>query len=206
MIRRGTTLIELLIFLVIFSIVGAVVLPLLFRATEGRLLQQTVAIVEQNGTQLLQSVSARVRGSERVLDPPPGETGAVLALQTASGATSPTIIGISSGSLIVIRGTRSQTISSPQVAVEDFVVRNTSVSPSHPSVLVSFTVSRTIRLQAPHSYVQRYTAAFTLLPADRPVGDSCGCAVPTCGGAAYAWQVCQGIFCLSASAPLDCAP
>lgn len=55
--RPATTLIELLIYVAILGVIAAVVLPILFMSTEDRLLQQTVSVVEQNGTQLLQTIS-----------------------------------------------------------------------------------------------------------------------------------------------------
>ena len=117
LLRRGTTLIELLIYLGVLSLIVSVALPLLFSATESRLLQQTISIVEQNGTQVLQNVTLRIRHGERILDPPMGETGSVLALQTGSGTTNPTIIGTSSGSVYIIEYATRERISSPQVAI-----------------------------------------------------------------------------------------
>lgn len=203
--RPGTTLIELIIYVAVISLVVAVALPMLFSATENRLLQQTISIVEQNGTQVLQNASLRIRHAERILDPPMGETGSVLALQTSSGATNPTIIGVSSGSLVIIEHATRELISSPQVAIQDFIVHNTSTSDSRQSVSISFRSSRTIRLQMPHSYVQSFEETFTLLPNDLPIGDECGCAVPSCEGAnVYGWDVCEEGLCLHASDVMSC--
>src|SRR5207248_1996679 len=96
-LRSGTTLIELLIFIAILAIAGSAILPLLFASTEDRILQQTVSIVEQNGSQILQTIGYRIHHAERVLDPLLRGSGSVLALQTGSGSENPTIIGISSG-------------------------------------------------------------------------------------------------------------
>lgn len=203
--RPGTSLVELLLYLAVIAIVGVALLPLFFASTENRLLQQTASAVEQNGAQLLQNVSLYLKSSERILDPLPGATGAVLAVQTGSGAIDPIIIGISSGSLVLIRHATRQVLSSPQVAIDRFVVRNTSVSPLHQSVSLSFNVSRAIRLQLPRTYVRSFDAAFTLYPRDRRTGNACGCANPGCASLTrYAWQVCEAGACLSATAPLDC--
>ncbi|MDD4319081.1 MAG: hypothetical protein PHW10_02025 [Candidatus Peribacteraceae bacterium] len=203
--RPGTTLVELLLFLAVLSVVLLTVLPLLFLATENRLFQQTASLVEQSGAELLQNISVRIRSAERVLDPPLGSTGSVLTLQTGSGTTNPTIIGVSNGSLVIIRHAQRQTVSSPQIAVDDFSVRNTSASAERPAVLVSFTLSRTVRLQAPHVYSRRFEMLVTLPPADRPTGDDCACAFPGCGtDGQYAWQVCEEGVCLSGSTALDC--
>lgn len=202
--RPGTTLVELILFLGIFAVIGSLVLPILFASTETRLLQQTISIVEHNGTQLLQNVGYRIRMAERVLDPLPNGTGSVLALQTSSGAINPVIIGVNSGSLVVIRHTIKQVLSSPQVSIQNFVVRNTSASSGDYSVEVSFIASRTIRLQSPRTYRKIFKAAFTLFPIDNPKGNPCECGEPQCiGNNNYSWEVCEG-ECLSATTYLEC--
>ena len=203
--RSGSTLIELLIFMAILAIVGIAILPLLFMASEDRLLQQTVATVEQNGTQILQTLQYHVRHAEKILDPELSATGAVLALQTGSGSTDPTIIGISSGSLQMVRRTTKEVISAPQVAVQNFFVRNTSASSTRQSVFVQFTVTRSIRLQAPRSYTRTFQALLTLNPDDKLEGNACSCAVPGCGtGGDYVWQVCEAGACLTAQTQMEC--
>ncbi|MFA6039622.1 MAG: type II secretion system protein [Candidatus Peribacteraceae bacterium] len=205
--RPGVTLIELLVFVAIFAVVGFTVLPLLFSATENRLLQQTVSLVEQNGLQVLQQIG-RLAAAERILDPPPQEEGIVLTLQSGSGAMNPTIIGALSGSLVVIRRATKQVITSPQVALDEFRVWNTSASTLLQSFRVSFRVSRAIRLQAPHIYERTFEGTFTLPPGDEPRGAACGgavCSAPSCAGMIYTWKVCQSFMCSDAQTYLPCS-
>lgn len=203
--RPATTLIELLIFMAILGMVIAITLPLLFSATENRLLQTTISIVEQNGAQILGNVSQRIRAGEKIISPAMGSTGSVLVLQTASGSTDPTIIGMNSGSLVIIEHLTRETVSTEQVAVTNFVVRNTSTSATRQSVSISFIVSRTIRLQMPHSYVRSFETTVSLLPSDVVVGNSCGCVAPSCGANdAYTWEVCETSACYSVSTTLEC--
>jgi type II secretory pathway pseudopilin PulG len=203
--RRGATLLELIIFLAVLGMVIATALPLLFSATENRLLQQTISTVEQNGTQIVQNAGIYIRNAERIVQPAIGQTGSVLVLQTSSGATNPTIIGISSGSLSVIEFDLLEHISSPQVAVQHFEVRNTSTSADRQSVAISFRISRTIRLQQPHSYAQNFETTFSLMPDDVTEGDDCQCMPASCdGGDIFQWQICDAGNCMSASAQMDC--
>jgi type II secretory pathway pseudopilin PulG len=204
-IRPGVTLIELLLFVGIIGIVGVTVLPIFFTATDSRLLQQTMSMVEQNGQGLLQILERRIRESERILDPPIGETGAVLALQTNSGSTSPIIFATRTGSLIIIRRATKQVLSSSQVAVTNFRVRNTSTDANHPSVTVSFTISRTVRLQLPKVYSRSFETAVTLFPDDVET-EECGCLVPACGPPkTYTWGICNAIGdCSQATTQLQC--
>jgi type II secretory pathway pseudopilin PulG len=203
--HRGTSLIELLIFLAILGLIIGTILPLLFSSAEDRLLQQTISVVEQNGTQALQDVSLRVSNAERIISPAMGHTGSVLVLQTASGTTNPTIVGLSSGSLVIVEHTLQQTITSTQIAVNDFSVRNTSTSATHQSVLFGFHISRTTRLQQPHYYSQYFETSVQLLPADSPVGAVCGCGAPSCSpGNTYNWQVCEDGNCFPAQTQMTC--
>jgi len=203
--RRATTLIELLIFMAILGMVIGITIPLLFSATENRLLQQTISIVEQNGAQILGNVSQRIRAGEKIISPAAGATGSVLVLQTASGALDPTIIGMNSGALVIIEHLTREEVSTEQVAITNFVARNTSTSATRQSASISFTLSRTIRLQMPHSYVRSFETTVSLLPSDVVVGNSCGCLAPTCGaGDEYTWEVCESNTCYSVQTTLEC--
>lgn len=204
-VRRGTTLIELLIFMAILGMVVSITLPLLFSATENRLLQTTISIVEQNGAQVLSNMTRRVHAAEKILSPLPGQTGSVLVLQTASGSTDPTIIGIHSGAIIILEHLTQETVSTEQVAVTRFVVQNTSTSASRQSVLVSFTVSRTIRLQTPHNYARSFETTLSLFPTDYSMGNACGCLAPSCeANDVYTWNVCESGVCYQAETILEC--
>ncbi len=203
--RAGMSLVELLIFIAVLGIVVSVGLPILFSSTENRVLQQTVSIVEHNGIQVLQNMEFRIHHAERILFPPMGEAGSFLALQTASGATNPTIIGYMTGSLAIVERATRERISSSQVAITDFTVRNTSASSTRQSVHISFRVSRTIKLQQPHSYIQWFEATIPLYPADDPVGENCGCMDPMCAGNDIVeWMVCEEETCLTGTTPLIC--
>ncbi len=204
-VRHGVTLIELLLFLGIFAVVSIAILPLLFLAIDSRIRQQTMAVVEQNGMQLMQNMSYVVHGSERILDPPLNATGSVLALQTGSGALTPTMIGVSSGAIILVRHTTREVITSSEMTVSNFVVRNTSTSADRQSVRVSFDVSSTMHLPQPRTYKQSFSTLITLFPDDKPAASPCDCAVPDCSAPnTYAWQVCQSNQCLGATTTLNC--
>lgn len=203
--RPGVTFIELLLFLAIISIVGVLIMPLLFASTENRLLQESIALVEHNGTIILQTFGRNARHAERIIAPAIGAKSTVVALQTSSGGTNPTIMGINSGAFVVVKGLERTVISSPQVAVQDFRIRNTSTSTDRQSVTVSFTVSRTIRLSAPRQYQQRFEGLFTLYPVDVLQGDACSCATPGCiDSQNYSWQVCVSGSCENAATELVC--
>ena len=198
------TLVEILLFLAILSVVLSVALPLLFEANENRLLQQTIATVEQNGAQLLDNLALRVRQSQRIISPTQSDSGSVLALETGSGMADPIIVGVATGALQVIRHATRQVVSSQQVAVKNFLVRNTSVSSLRQSVYVRFTLSRIIRLQQPRTYTKTFETVLTLPPNDRPISSPCVCDIPACSGSNYTWSVCENGDCYAASTQMTC--
>lgn len=202
--RPGTTLVELLIFLAIMAAIVSVTLPMLFTAAENRLLQQTVSVVEHNGTQAIQNIGLKVRNAEKIVYPAAGQTGKYLVLQTGSGSSNPTIIGSLSGAVVIIQRATKETITTEQVGVDEFRVRNTSASAASQSVSVSFRVSRTIRLQSPRSYVQRFDGTFGVLPDDAQVG-ACNCPSTSCTASSVTWYVCDTGVCEEASTQLDCS-
>ncbi len=204
-LRPGTTLIELLIFLAIMGIVMAVAVPMLFMASENRLLQQTMSLVEQNGTQVIQNIGLKIRNAETILSPAPGQTGNVLVLQTGSGSTNPTIVALQSGSVVIIQRSTLEEISNEQVAIEELRIRNTSTSSVSQSIAVSFLVTRTVRLQMPRVYTQRFDAAFGLLPDGEPAG-ACNCPAAACvNGNTFEWYLCDTGVCQYASTALECS-
>jgi type II secretory pathway pseudopilin PulG len=205
--RFGFTLIEVLIFLGVFAMVVSVVLPLLFSTTETRLRQQTISLVEDNAAQAVQNLMRRVRNSERILSPVAGSTGSVLVLQNASGSLNPIIFGVQTGSLVVIERDVRWEVTSSQVAFLDFVVRNTSTSANRNSVDYSFRISRTIRLEQPHTYDRWFHGAATIHPDDTPQGGSCGCPASYCTNGVYdmySWYICTNQLCYLRSDHVGC--
>lgn len=192
--RSGFTMIELLIFLAIFCIVSVVMVPMLYSTIETRMRQQTIELVEDNAGQALQQIERRIRNAERIIFPALGATGSVLVLQMSSGAINPTIIGVQTGALVVIEKDVRRKLTSSQVAVSHFIARTTSASDAEPSAFFSFQVSRTIRLQMPHTYTRYFESAAALHPADAPTGD-CGCSSASCTGNILTWYVCSGGSC-----------
>lgn len=211
--RPGVTFVEVLIFVAILSIVGTIMIPLLFASTENRLLQESISIVEHNGSQILQAFGTSIRGAEAIKDPPSCRTSPStckkpqLLLQMSSGALNPTAFGVATGTLLLIQGMNQQDLSSSQVSVSDFWVQNTSVSGTGQSVSVTFTLTRSLRLAAPRVYSKKFEALFTLYPKNTSAGDiwtAPGCAVVTCANGRYFWPVMVSGSCEQGQTVMTC--
>lgn len=208
-LRPGATLVELLLFVTLAAMMAGTIIPLMFNTTESRQRQDAIAVVEQNGAQVLQVMTQAIRSAERVLDPPIGGTGIILALQTDSGATNPTIIAHYSGSIIMVEGRERRVLTSSLVGVTHFVIDNTSVDSEKQSVAIAFGLRRVIRLMNPLTYNSQFDTVVTLNPDDEVGGADCGCFTPYCdesGTGAYVWGWCSGSGTCIPHVDFDCAP
>lgn len=204
--HAGVTLVELILFLGVVSLVATILLPLFFAASEHRVVQQNIAFVELNGTHIMQQTATPIRHAERIVSPALGQTGSVLVLQMSSGAINPTIIGVSSGRLIIIEKTTRTIVSESAVTVSQLLFRNTSGSGSLPSVFYSFTVARTVPLTHQRTYARVFQTAISAFPLSGTQGTlNCGCGDPLClGDNQMRWGTCTAGACNSVVYALDC--
>ena len=203
--RRGTTLVELLLFLAFFAVVGGTVVSILFATNDQRMRQQTITSVERTGLQILQSLQWRIEQAERILDPPLGASGAILALQMASKEDDPMIVASVSGALVMVLRESQQVLTANDMSLSRLSVRNTSASAARPSILIAFDLSKVYPLPAAgaREYTRRFEMLVSLFPEDDPSG--CGCVAPSCQSRVYRWQVCTEKICSNSAITLPCS-
>ena len=182
-----------MLFIVLVSLMMGTILPLLFNATESRQRQDAIALVEHNGAQVIQAIVQEIRSAERILDPPIGDTGYILALQTESEATNPTIIALHEGAIVLVKGRERRILSSDLVGITNFSVDNTSTSEDRQSVAVSLDLRRIIRLHNPLEYSSHFDTVVNLYPDDTMFESECSCVTPYCDidTDMYTWQICH---------------
>lgn len=204
--RPGVTLVELLLFLAFFAIVGGTIVSILFATSEQRSRQQTIAAVERTGLQALQGLKWRLEHAERIIDPARGATGSLLAMQMGADSDYPLIVALESGSLVLVLRETKKVLTPEGMTASDLLVQNVSPSDARPSLLLSFSLAAPypIPSSAVAAYSQQFHMAVTLLPEDLPVGNSCGCAAPSCVGGTYQWHVCTDDTCAPAALTLPC--
>ncbi|MFH1443996.1 MAG: type II secretion system protein [Candidatus Peregrinibacteria bacterium] len=205
--RPGTTLVELLLFLAFFAVVGGTVISILFATSDQRARQQTIASVERVGLQTLQGLRWRIEHAERIMDPASGSTGSILTLQMVSEYDDPFVVGVESGSLVLVLRETKQVLTPAGMTISGFTARNSSPNDDHPTLLLSFDLAETYPLPstAVPQYARHFEMAVQLLPKDQPTGNACGCPAPTCQGGTYIWNVCSGDDCGVASVALPCS-
>jgi hypothetical protein len=77
---------------------------------------------------------------------------------------------------------------------------------TRPSVVLSFTVSKTLKLQQPYLYGRSFEMAVSLPQDDHAGAPNCACIGAYCAGSdIYRWYVCQSDgMCADASTMLEC--
>jgi type II secretory pathway pseudopilin PulG len=161
--RSAFTIVEVILYMGIVAIMSGTIIPMLVSATESRQRQDAIALVEQNGQQLIQSIIIEVRNAERIIEPSTGSSGIILTLQHKEESKNPTIFALSDGALVMIQGKEKSILSSPLVGVTSFAVDNVSPSDNRGSITVVLNVRRIIRLFRPLEYNAQFDTIYLQL-------------------------------------------
>lgn len=203
--RPGFTIAEMVLFIGLTGMMAGTLLPFIINSSRARQRQDAIALVEQSGVQVMQSITEEIREAEGVLDPPKGGTGFILALKTADPETNPTIIALHSGAIILVEGRTRRTLTPSLVGVTHFLVDNTSSTATRENVTIALGLERTIRILQPTSYTSFFEKVINLSPDDVEAETECDCVTPFCDNDTkiYTWQVCRNNLCIP-YADFDC--
>lgn len=140
--RQGFTIIELLIFSAIFSIMAISFLSVLVSSVQIQAKQNATAEVTQQSQLLLDTIQYYVQGAS-VVETAADTATTTLKLRMASSTVDPTYIYLS-GSTVYLQQTdtgQAQALTSDKVAVSNLAFTKRANSPGHDSVSVGFTIA-----------------------------------------------------------------
>ena len=100
--EEGYTLIELLLYVVILSVLLTAVTTFFGSTVDARVKNQTINEVNEQATQLMDSITQTVHNATSITLPTAGTSGSSLTLVVPTGALSPTVFDISGGSSTVL--------------------------------------------------------------------------------------------------------
>ncbi|KKU20064.1 MAG: hypothetical protein UX30_C0004G0012 [Candidatus Saccharibacteria bacterium GW2011_GWA2_46_10] len=200
----GTTLVELLMFMGFFALVSGVLIGVLVMSNEQRVRQESMTAVEQEGVQILQILSRRVRSAEKILFPPAGQTGSVLVIQTAVPSYDPTVIAVQTGALKIAEANEISTLSSSGISVSDLMFTNTSVKADIQSAEIKFKISQSVPLPTGGTYSRKFGTLINLFSDSELIGNQCGCAPPVCSGGFLGWGYCEEGVCRDSDGVFSC--
>jgi len=140
--NRGFTLIELLLYVSISSIILLVTSVFLSTLLQSRIKNQTIAEVEQQGAQVMQSITQTARNAENITSPAQGASAAALTLDVITGANDPTIFDISGGAIRIKEGTGSAvSFTNSRVTASGLTFQNLSRASTPGTVRIQFTLT-----------------------------------------------------------------
>jgi Tfp pilus assembly protein PilW len=164
---KGFTLMELILYVFVSSIILLAITFGLFLALESRTRQQTVAEVNQQGLQVMQLITQTIRNAKSVTTPSFGTSSSTLSLQTSDGTRNPTVFYASSTSLYMTEGTTSPVrLTNSHVKISNIVFQNISSAGATQGVVeISFTLSfASSTNRNEYSYTKDFVGSASFVP------------------------------------------
>ncbi|OGJ62599.1 hypothetical protein A3A67_02545 [Candidatus Peribacteria bacterium RIFCSPLOWO2_01_FULL_51_18] len=200
--RSGFSLLEMILFLGILSIMFTTVISVFISTQETRVRQQGISEVEQRGAQILETLTKTIRRAEKVLAPAEGGSGSYIVLQMAANQEYPTIFSeTASGELIFTQKNISSNLLHDRVNIQNLSFENTP----NGSIVVSFDMVTTLSLVQRSQFSRQFRSSVTLFPDDFSVSGGCdSCPLPTCSDHLMRWHYCQENLCVLSENSVSC--
>lgn len=140
--KKGFTLIEMLLYLSILSIVVLALSSFLYLSYSSRVKATVIAEVEQQGNQIMSIINQNIRNSQSITSPAAGVSAGSITLAEYSAPLSPTIFSQSVNKLQITEGATSAVdITSNRVIVSSLTFQNLSRASTPGIIRIQFTLS-----------------------------------------------------------------
>ncbi len=140
--KQGFTLIEMLLYMAILSVILLALSSFAFMSFQSRIKNQTIAEVEQQGNQIMDIILQTARNSATINSPSVQASGTSLSLNTYNVATTPTVFSLVGNNIQIVEGSGSAVnLTSGRVAASAVTFSNLSESGAPGTVRVQFTLS-----------------------------------------------------------------
>lgn len=141
--NRGFTLVELILYLGVMSLIVVMVSVLMTMIVGGRVKSQSLAEVEQQGAQAMQIITQTIKNASSITTPAQGIAGASLALVVPDAAKSPTIFDLSSGVLRIKEGTGAViALTNANITVSNLSFHNLTRNSTKGTIRIQFDATR----------------------------------------------------------------
>ncbi len=165
--QKGFTIIELLLYVSIAGVILLSVSGFLSTLLESRVKNQTIAEVEQQGTQAMQMMTQTLRNGVSITTPAFSATSSMLLLTTPTSANNPTIFSLFGGALQMKEGAQATTsLTNARVSVSGLVFSNLSATSTiGTTTRIRFTITSVAPTgRQEYSYAEIFTGSATLRP------------------------------------------
>lgn len=140
----GYTLIELLLYIAISSILLSSITVFAGLVVEARVKNQSIAEVDQQGARAMEIITQTIRNATSITAPAAGASANQLTLVVPTGALSPTVFNLSGSTLQITEGAGAAVaLTTNEVQISNLTFKNVTRSGTPGIVQISFTVDRT---------------------------------------------------------------
>ena len=142
MMKKGFTLVEMLLYMSILSVIVLALSSFLYLSYSSRIKATVIAEVEQQGNQTMSIITQNIRNAQSITSPATGASANSLTLTEYSALLSPTIINQTGNKLQITEGLNpSVDISSNRVVISGLSFQNLA-RPSTPGIIrIQFTLN-----------------------------------------------------------------
>ena len=160
----GFTLIETLLYIMIFSIVVFLIFQIYALVLESRGRQRTTVEVNEEGSRIIQMITQNVRNATSINSPTPANNLDVLSIYTYTTANNPTLYYLVGNDLVIKEGSATTVIlNSNRVKITSLKFTNLSKSGTKGTVKIEFTISsNTLNTQVFYLFSKTFTADATV--------------------------------------------
>ncbi len=162
--NSGLTLIELLLYVAISSVLLLVISFFLFTLLQSRIKNQTIAEVEQQGLQVVQVITQTARNATGINTPGDGTSGSSLSLGVIAGVNDPSVFDSSGGVIRIKEGAGSAVaLTNSRVSVSSLTFQNLSRNNTLGTIRVQFTLTHINSAgRNEYSFSKTFTGSATL--------------------------------------------
>lgn len=138
-IKNGFTLLELLLYTSLVSVMLLIVSVFLSFLLESRVKNQTIAEVEQQGLQVMEAISQIVRNSEAINAPAQSTSAPSLSLDVITAGNDPTVFDVASGVIRITEGAGTPiALTNTRVIASDVLFQNLTLAGTPGTVRIQF--------------------------------------------------------------------
>jgi Tfp pilus assembly protein PilV len=162
---RGLTLIEMLLYVSVCSVILLSLSSLLSLLLSSRVKNQSISNVNQQGIQIMQMVTQTIRNARSIDSPPLGGSDVLISITTGDPLKNPTVFSASGSALYIQEGSSAPTpLTNSRVLVSSTTFQNiSSTSSSDRIIRFSFiinTVNQNNRQE--YTYGKNFSGSATL--------------------------------------------
>jgi len=162
--RKGFTLVELLVYISLVSMMLLAVASFAKIILQARVRNQVISEVEQQGVQVIQIISQTIRNAENITAPASGGGTGGLTLNVISVSQNPTVFSLDSDIIKIKEGSTSQiNLTNSKVIASDLIFQNLSRTDTPGIIKYSFVLDYDNQSDKPeYNYLKTFYSSASL--------------------------------------------